>query len=262
MIEVLQPVQIVQVQQMDACSPLISRCTGPCGRGVARGLEGGSEPLAKRARKRLASSMVTGSTFPVRLCLRLLMNVSVVAVTSVMLPFSHMRYRCSGPASRRSRAAGHGGVETPEAVAALRKGGRDGPILKELGAIVEDAAEASFVDELLASMTAGRAGRCTSMFRTPAASTAWTMPSVSAALRLSGFSQLTILPALAAAMAISAWVLLGLTYRSDRYPEIRRPYANRSRRLVSPFGGEVLGQGRVDAADGLENGSYGNVEKW
>jgi len=37
------------------------------------------------------------------------------------------------------------------------------------------------------------------------------MVSVSAALRLSGFSHVTILPARAAAMAISAWVLLGLT---------------------------------------------------
>src|ERR1039458_8038288 len=49
------------------------------------------------------------------------------------------------------------------------------------------------------------------MLGTPAASTALTIPADSAALRPSGFSQLTILPALAAAMAISAWVLLGLT---------------------------------------------------
>ena len=32
--------------------------------------------------------MVTGSTLPVRLCLRSLMNVSVVPVTSVIAPFS------------------------------------------------------------------------------------------------------------------------------------------------------------------------------
>src|SRR5271169_5136029 len=48
------------------------------------------------------------------------------------------------------------------------------------------------------------------MLRTPAASTAFTMVSDSAALRPSGFSHITILPARAAVMAISAWVSLGL----------------------------------------------------
>ena len=48
------------------------------------------------------------------------------------------------------------------------------------------------------------------MFGTPAASTAATIASASAALRPSGFSHITILPAFAAAMAISGWVSLGL----------------------------------------------------
>ena len=34
--------------------------------------------------------MPTGSTFPVRLCLRSLMKVSVAAVTLSMPPFSHI----------------------------------------------------------------------------------------------------------------------------------------------------------------------------
>jgi hypothetical protein len=42
------------------------------------------------------------------------------------------------------------------------------------------------------------------MLGTPADSTALTMVSLSAALRPSGFSHITIFPALAAAMAISA----------------------------------------------------------
>ena len=48
------------------------------------------KPLLNLARKRLASSMVTFSILPVRVCLRSLMNVSVVAVTLSMVPLSHM----------------------------------------------------------------------------------------------------------------------------------------------------------------------------
>jgi hypothetical protein len=48
------------------------------------------------------------------------------------------------------------------------------------------------------------------MFGTPAASTACTIRSDSAPPRASGFSVVTILPAAAAATAISAWVSLGL----------------------------------------------------
>jgi hypothetical protein len=47
-------------------------------------------------------------------------------------------------------------------------------------------------------------------FGTPAFSTAFTIGSASLAVRASGFSQSTILPALAAAMAMSAWRSLGV----------------------------------------------------
>ena len=44
--------------------------------------------MEKRPNTALASSMPTGSSFPVRLCLRSFTNVSVIAVTSVIDPFS------------------------------------------------------------------------------------------------------------------------------------------------------------------------------
>ena len=46
-------------------------------------------------------------------------------------------------------AAGRRGVEPPQAGAALRQVGGDRPVLQEVGAVVEDAAELAFVDELL-----------------------------------------------------------------------------------------------------------------
>ena len=54
----------------------------------------------------------------------------------------------------RQQVAGHAGtrrrrVQAPEARAALRQIGRDGPVLQEVGAVMEDAAETAFVDELL-----------------------------------------------------------------------------------------------------------------
>ena len=53
-------------------------------------------------------------------------------------------------------AAGGGDIEPPQAGAALRQVGGDGPVLQELGAVVEDLAELAFVDQLLgASVTAG-----------------------------------------------------------------------------------------------------------
>jgi hypothetical protein len=48
------------------------------------------------------------------------------------------------------------------------------------------------------------------LFATAARSTASTIPSASAAVRASGFSHMTIFPARAAAIAISAWVSFGL----------------------------------------------------
>src|SRR6202022_1138949 len=45
-------------------------------------------------------------------------------------------------------AAGRRHVKAPEALAALRQFGADGPILEELGAVMEDTAEATLVDQL------------------------------------------------------------------------------------------------------------------
>ena len=47
-----------------------------------------SEPLSNRHRNAQASSIPTGSTLPVRLCLRSLMKVSVMAQTEVIEPFN------------------------------------------------------------------------------------------------------------------------------------------------------------------------------
>ena len=54
----------------------------------------------------------------------------------------------------REQIAGHaaardGDVEAPEPFAALRQVGGDGPVLQELGAVMEDASELPLVDELL-----------------------------------------------------------------------------------------------------------------
>ena len=54
-------------------------------------------------------------------------------------------------------AAGFGGVEPPERRAALGQVGGDRPVLEEVGAVVEDAAELAFVDELLGQRDGGDA---------------------------------------------------------------------------------------------------------
>ena len=54
-------------------------------------------------------------------------------------------------------AAGDGGIETPSAGAALRNVGRDGPVLEEVGAVVEDLTEVAAIDELLREGDGGNA---------------------------------------------------------------------------------------------------------
>ena len=54
-------------------------------------------------------------------------------------------------------AAGGLGVEPPQAGAALRQVGGDRPVLQEVGAVVEDAAELALVDELLGERHGGDA---------------------------------------------------------------------------------------------------------
>ena len=46
-------------------------------------------------------------------------------------------------------ASGNRDIQTPQSFATLRQVRRDGPILKEFRAVVEDAAEAAFVDQML-----------------------------------------------------------------------------------------------------------------
>ena len=54
-------------------------------------------------------------------------------------------------------AAGCGGVEPPEAFAALREIGTDGPVLQEVGAVMEDLAEFAALDDLLGEGDGGHA---------------------------------------------------------------------------------------------------------
>ena len=49
-----------------------------------------SDPFSNLDRNAHASSMPTGSIFPVSVCLRSFTNVSVMAVTPAIGPFSHI----------------------------------------------------------------------------------------------------------------------------------------------------------------------------
>ena len=169
--------------------------------------------VVEAARNALASSMPTGSTLPVRLCLRSLMKVSVIArdfgdrAVQPHRGVDAVRQQIAGDA-----AAGHGDVEPPQAFAALRQvasrwsspagtsrgSGRCArACLRRSAAWQRDGGHAAVVvpDHV------GHAGLLDR--RRPS-------PRASAAFAPSGFSHITILPALAAAMAISACVSLGL----------------------------------------------------
>ncbi len=105
-----------------------------------------------------ASSMPTFSTLPVRLCLRSLMKVSVMALTrgdAAVEPqggVDAMGEQVAGDA-----AAGGGHVQPPESRPALRQVRVDGPVLEELGAVVEDLAQPALVDQLLGQGDGGHA---------------------------------------------------------------------------------------------------------
>ncbi len=85
-----------------------------------------------------ASSMPTGSTLPVSACMRSLTKVSVSAMTRAIGPLSHIAVSMEW-ASRSPVTPGAGDVdvEPPEAGAALRHVGGDGPVLQVGGAVVE-----------------------------------------------------------------------------------------------------------------------------
>ena len=94
--------------------------------------------------------MPTGSTRPLTLCLRSLMKVSVIAVTSAIGPFSHIAVsmQCASrspvtplPATATSRRH----KPSPPCGSSLR----DRPVLQKLRAIVKHAAEPPLVHERL-----------------------------------------------------------------------------------------------------------------
>ena len=122
-------------------------------------------------------------------------------------------------------------------VAALRQVRGDRPVLQELGAVVEDAAELALVDELLGERDRrARGGSCT---RPCSARRPSRPPRPSPRLRrrssASGFSQRIILPALAAAMAISCvQCCSACRCRWRRCPCARPASASRSRSIRSP----------------------------
>ena len=140
-------------------------------------------------------------------------------------------------------AAGDGDVEAPQAFAALRQVGRDRPVLQELRAVVEDASELALVDELLDHRDGGHAA----VVVPDGVRHAGLLDRVGhrlplpVAVRPSGFSHITILPAFAAAIAMSWCVSFGLamsmtsmSFRLDQIAPVGRV------RLVAPVGGELL----------------------
>ena len=94
-------------------------------------------------------------------------------------------------------AAGDVDVQPPQPFAALRQVARDRPVLQELRAVVKDAAQLAFVDQLLeqddrrhaAVVVPDHVGDAGAL-RPPS-----TIACASAAFRPSGFSHITILPA-------------------------------------------------------------------
>ena len=143
-IEILQPVQIVQIPgDRGVLAVDLERVERLVAAGVAGRLEGGERAVGEAGEKRAASSMPTFSTLPVRVCWRSLMKVSVMPQTSSMAPLSHIAVSMQWasrspvtplPATLTSRRQ--------SACAALRQVLGDRPVLQELGAVVKDACRA------------------------------------------------------------------------------------------------------------------------
>ena len=101
MVEILQPVQIVQIPD-DRCVfavdlERVERLVSPR---VSRRFERRQRAVTETARNRLASS-IDRLRFAGQIVFALLMKVSVIAVTSSICPFSHMQYRCCAREDRR-----------------------------------------------------------------------------------------------------------------------------------------------------------------
>ena len=226
--------------------------------GVAGGLEVASEPLSNWPRKAQASSMPTFSTLPVRLCLRSLTNVSVIALTLSMPPLSQravsMQWASRSPVTPLPAAATS---SRQRPVPALRQVGVDRPVLEELGAVVEDLAELALVDELLGE----RDGRDAAVVvpdhvRHPAFSTASTI--------FCAFGARSSPAASRTGSSCRPWPRrwrsrragcsacrcrsTSMSLRVDQLPPVGLD------RLIAPLVGERLDLGLVAAADGLEDG--------
>ena len=150
-IEVLQAVQIVQVPGDGGMLAVdLERVERLVAARVTGGLKGRQRTVLKARQK--SAGVVDAHLLHLagEVCLRSLMKVSVMAVTSIdaaVQPHGGVdavRQQVAGHA-----AAGHVDVQAPQALAALRQVGRDGPVLQKLGAVVEDLAQPPFVDQLL-----------------------------------------------------------------------------------------------------------------
>ena len=125
---------------------------------VAGGFERRERAVGEAGEERAASSIVTSCFLPVRLCVRSLTNVSVIAVTRADRPVQpHGRIDAMGEQVAGDAAARDARVEPPQGRSALRQIGGNGPVLQEFRAIMEDAAEPSFVDQLLGERDGGDA---------------------------------------------------------------------------------------------------------
>ena len=170
-----------------------------------------SEPLLKRARNAQASSMPTFSTLPVRLCLRSLTKVSVIAHTLSIVPIQPE----SGVDAVRQQVARHArprrfDVQTPQTGPALWKVRADGPVLQEFSPVMKYPAETALIDQLLGKRDGWDAPVVVpNDVGTLAFSTAATIFSPCTPSMDKGFSHRIIFPAFAAAAAISAWRLFG-----------------------------------------------------
>ena len=201
--------------------------------------------------------MPTFSTLPVRLCFRSLTNVSVMALTLSMRPLSQiavsMQWASRSPVTPLPAAATS---SRHRPCAALRQVGLDRPVLQELGPVVEDLAELALVDELLGE----RDGRDAAVVVPDHVRHAGLLDGLDHLLALrrafiaSGFSHRIILPAAAAAMAISLCRLFGvqMSIASMSLPLDQLPPVGLDR-LVAPLLGERLDLVRVAGAGGLEH---------
>ncbi len=144
---------------MDAFSPLISqRVQGLVAAGVAGGFEGGQRAVAEARQKEAGIVDADRLHFSRKVVLATLDeglggrgNLGDAAVQPHR-GIDAVRQQIAG-----DTAASNRDVEAPEALAALRQIGGDGPVLQKLRAVVKDAAQASLVDQLLGERHGGNA---------------------------------------------------------------------------------------------------------